>query len=104
MAISSAGPASDFAVGGVFGIISAALGAGTVRDVFFQLALAAYVGAFFNLNPFIDRDGYDLSDFDKKAIDYYNRFVELWKDADPELQPLVRDVKARLARLVGEKR
>ncbi|OGU34471.1 MAG: hypothetical protein A3K13_13475 [Gemmatimonadetes bacterium RIFCSPLOWO2_12_FULL_68_9] len=40
----------------------------------------------------------------QKAIDYYNRLVELWKDADPELQPLVRDVKARLARLVGEKR
>ena len=60
MAISAAGPASDFAVGGVFGIISAALGAGTVRDVFFQLALAAYVGAFFNLNPFLDRDGYQI--------------------------------------------
>jgi hypothetical protein len=34
--------------------------AGTVRDICFQLALAAYVGALFNLNPFIDRDGYQI--------------------------------------------
>ena len=33
---------------------------GTVRDIFFQLAFAAYVGAFFNLNPFIERDGYHM--------------------------------------------
>ncbi len=38
----------------------------------------------------------------EKAIDYYNRFVDLWQDADPELQPQVEDVKQRLARLVGE--
>src|SRR6266705_188701 len=31
-----------------------------------------------------------------KARDYYGRFVDLWKDADPELQPNVRDVKPRL--------
>ena len=34
--------------------------AGTVRDIFFQLAFAGYVGAFFNLNPFIERDGYHM--------------------------------------------
>ena len=33
---------------------------GTVRDIFFHLAFAAYVGAFFNLNPFIERDGYHI--------------------------------------------
>ncbi len=37
-----------------------------------------------------------------KALEYYNRFVELWQDADPELQPIVRDVRERMARLVGE--
>jgi tetratricopeptide (TPR) repeat protein len=37
-----------------------------------------------------------------RALDYYGRFVELWKDADPELQPLVRDVRGRMARLGGE--
>lgn len=39
-----------------------------------------------------------------KAVEYYNEFVELWKDADPELQPVVRDVRERIARLVGERR
>ena len=31
-----------------------------MRDIFFQLAFAAYVGACFNLNPFLDRDGYQI--------------------------------------------
>jgi tetratricopeptide (TPR) repeat protein len=38
----------------------------------------------------------------ERAVDYYNQFVELWDDADQELQPVVRDVRARIARLVGE--
>ena len=37
-----------------------------------------------------------------KARDYYGRFVELWKDADGELQPAVRDVRARIVRLSRE--
>jgi tetratricopeptide (TPR) repeat protein len=37
-----------------------------------------------------------------KAVEYYNEFVELWKDADEELQPHVEDVRGRIARLVGE--
>jgi tetratricopeptide (TPR) repeat protein len=39
----------------------------------------------------------------EKALEYYGRFVELWKNADPELQPIVSDVKRRMARLVGER-
>ncbi len=39
-----------------------------------------------------------------KAIEYYNRFVDLWADADPELQPVVQEVRRRIARLVGENR
>ena len=31
-----------------------------MRDIFFQLAFAAYLGAFFNLNPFVERDGYQI--------------------------------------------
>ena len=38
----------------------------------------------------------------KQAADYYGRFVDLWKDADPELQPGVREVRQRLARLAQE--
>jgi tetratricopeptide (TPR) repeat protein len=37
-----------------------------------------------------------------KAAEYYSRLVELWKDADPVLQPEVRAAKARLAHLAGE--
>jgi tetratricopeptide (TPR) repeat protein len=34
-----------------------------------------------------------------KALENYTAFVELWKNADPELQPRVRDVKGRIERL-----
>jgi hypothetical protein len=33
------------------------------------------------------------------AVRYYTKFVELWKDADPDLQPKVAEVKRKLARL-----
>ncbi len=59
IAVSAAGPISDFSLGGIFSICCVFV-EGTTRDVFFQLAFAGYVGAFFNLNPFIDRDGYHM--------------------------------------------
>jgi len=37
-----------------------------------------------------------------KARDYYGRFVDLWQGADPELQPVVRDVRQRLVKLTAE--
>jgi tetratricopeptide (TPR) repeat protein len=37
-----------------------------------------------------------------RALDYYTRFVTLWKDADPVLQPTVREVRGRMAKLAGE--
>jgi putative peptide zinc metalloprotease protein len=60
VAVSAAGPASDLAVGGLFSLAAAFIGKGTLRDIFFQLAFAAYVGALFNLNPLLDRDGYNM--------------------------------------------
>jgi tetratricopeptide (TPR) repeat protein len=36
------------------------------------------------------------------GLEYYGRFIELWQDADPEVQPLVRDVKQRMVTLAGE--
>ena len=36
-----------------------------------------------------------------KAGMYYRKFVELWKNADPDLQPKVVEVRRRLARLGG---
>jgi putative peptide zinc metalloprotease protein len=60
IAVSAAGPVSDFSLGAVFALCALFLPDGTVRDIFFNLAFAAYVGGFFNLNPFIERDGYHM--------------------------------------------
>jgi tetratricopeptide (TPR) repeat protein len=40
----------------------------------------------------------------EKAVEYYDRFIALWEDSDPELQPQVQDVRERIARLAGEPR
>jgi putative peptide zinc metalloprotease protein len=60
LAISAAGPASDLFVGAVCALVAVPLAPGNFRDILFQVALAAYVGAFFNLNPLLDRDGYHM--------------------------------------------
>ena len=39
-----------------------------------------------------------------KAITYFTKFAELWKDADPDLQPRVAAVRARLEKLRAPKR
>jgi tetratricopeptide (TPR) repeat protein len=39
----------------------------------------------------------------EEALKRYGEFVELWKHADPDLQPMVADVKQRMAKLAGEK-
>ena len=59
-AVSAAGPVSDFALAGIFSILCLRLEPGTIRDVSFQVAFAGYVAAFFNLNPFLERDGYHI--------------------------------------------
>jgi tetratricopeptide (TPR) repeat protein len=40
----------------------------------------------------------------QQAADHYARFLQLWEHCDPELQPLVNEVKGRLARLAAEPR
>jgi tetratricopeptide (TPR) repeat protein/TolB-like protein len=56
------------------------------------------------LPPALKRSGelYEAKGDRAKAAERYRRFVELWKDADPELQPGVREVRARLGRLATE--
>jgi hypothetical protein len=39
-----------------------------------------------------------------RAIAHYRKFVDAWKNADPELQPQVTDVKQRIARLEQQER
>jgi tetratricopeptide (TPR) repeat protein len=61
-------------------------------------------GRAFNLAAALRRLGelYESQGAKDKAIEYYTRFVDLWKDADPELQPLVKDVRRHVADLAGE--
>jgi hypothetical protein len=40
--------------------------------------------------------GYRRSGEIGKAIPFYNRFVDVWKNADPDLQPKVAAVRAKL--------
>ncbi len=40
----------------------------------------------------------------ERAIDYYGRFVALWEDADPDMQPWVDEVRQTIARLSAEPR
>jgi putative peptide zinc metalloprotease protein len=60
IAVSAAGPASDLVLGGAFAVAALASEPGAVRDILYQLTVGAYLGAAFNLNPFIERDGYHV--------------------------------------------
>jgi putative peptide zinc metalloprotease protein len=58
--VTIAGPMSDFAIAGLFSIVCLVMAKSTLREVLFQVAFGGYVAAFFNLNPFIERDGYHI--------------------------------------------
>jgi predicted Zn-dependent protease len=45
---------------------------------------------------------YDARGDRRQAADYYNRFIELWRDADPVLQPRVRAARERLIQITRE--
>jgi putative peptide zinc metalloprotease protein len=60
IAVSAAGPVCDLFIGGCFALCCLFAPAGTLRDIFFQLAFGAYYGALFNLNPLLERDGYQI--------------------------------------------
>jgi tetratricopeptide (TPR) repeat protein len=64
----------------------------------------ALFAEFYNLGDKYRRLGelYEERGERDRAVDYYNRLVELWAEGDAEFQPAVRDVRARIARLVGE--
>jgi putative peptide zinc metalloprotease protein len=59
IAVSAAGPVTDLVTAGAAALIATAA-AGTWSDIAFQVALGAYLGALFNLNPLLDRDGYHI--------------------------------------------
>ncbi len=45
---------------------------------------------------------YDAKHDRQKAMEHYTAFVDLWKNADPDLQPTVTSVKKRLAELAAQ--
>jgi tetratricopeptide (TPR) repeat protein/tRNA A-37 threonylcarbamoyl transferase component Bud32 len=53
------------------------------------------------LAPMHKRAGelYEARNDRESALSHYLKFVDLWKNADPELQPRVAEVRARIARL-----
>ena len=59
-----------------------------MTDAFYLASLRQRLGEMYEAKGQID-----------KALEHYTAFVELWKNADPELQPRVRDVRSRVERL-----
>ena len=59
----------------------------------------------FSLGPTYRRLGelYEEKGDREKAASYYQKFLDLWRDADADLQPQVSEVKKKLAKVVGEK-
>ncbi len=55
------------------------------------------------LAPVLFRLGelYEGANDAKRATEYYGRFVDLWRNADPDLQPRVADARGRMARLTS---
>jgi hypothetical protein len=78
--------------------------AGYERFVTQPSILSAIQVEHFELAPAYKRLGelYEARRDRRKAADYYGRFVDLYQHADPELQPGVREVRERLARLAQE--
>jgi tetratricopeptide (TPR) repeat protein len=51
----------------------------------------------------LEAESYERMGASERAIDKYSRFVDLWKNAEPELQPTVDEVRARLESLLDER-
>jgi hypothetical protein len=51
----------------------------------------------------LEAESYERMGASERAIDKYSRFVDLWKDSEPELQPMVDESRARLEALLDER-
>jgi hypothetical protein len=62
-------------------------------------------GDNWHLGPMLERLGqlYDEQGDLEDAAKHYAQFVELWADADDELQPRVRAAQARLEEILAER-
>lgn len=64
-----------------------------------RVGVTSFTAAALPLAPRRLGELYEARGDTANAIKNYEAFVKLWKDADPELQPQVTDVKNRIARL-----
>ena len=84
--------------------------ADSARKYFTQYADMSGTGRYaidpFYLGPALFRLGelYENAGDAKRATEYYGRFIDLWKNADPELQPRVADARTRIDNLNRAKR
>ena len=62
-----------------------------VNDVMFRPGMLQRLGEL-----------YEAKGMPEKALPHYEEFAELWKKADPDLQPRVRDVRGRIERLKAQ--
>jgi predicted negative regulator of RcsB-dependent stress response len=51
------------------------------------------------LSRFRAGQAYEMLGRDEEAMTAYSEFIEFWNGADPELQPVVEDARARIAQL-----
>jgi len=77
-------------------------------------AWEAYLSRGWNIRDILDADAlgsiyeslgrmYDEESDPEQAAGWYAKFVELWADADPELQPRVEAARARMTEIYGER-
>jgi tetratricopeptide (TPR) repeat protein len=94
-------PCGFYEVGQAFDALQRPDSALAAFETFVTWATTVPTAKQFGLAPALRRLGelYESKGDRQKALTYYGRMVELWKDADPELQPIVQDVRKRIAAL-----
>jgi putative peptide zinc metalloprotease protein len=97
IAVALAGPASDVVLAGLCSIVAVVAPGDTAGDVAFQVALAGYLGAFYNLNPLLERDGYHALVDLLHQPDLRRRFRERLAGIEDERDPSDPDALKRYA-------
>ncbi|RMF60753.1 MAG: hypothetical protein D6743_14550 [Calditrichaeota bacterium] len=63
----------------------------------------AFEFVYLPVSHFKQAEVYEKLGQNEKAIENYGKFIEMWKDCDPELRSVVVEAEKSLERLLGEK-